>query len=148
MIIVKEKQDKAVTTAHFKEFSETQQAEYQKYAEEHWDSNLVRQSYTRWHGLTDTERKALLKEGEKITLAIAASMPSGVNSPETQSLIAEWHRYINRFYDCSIEIFRELGKMYLKDARFAEFYSGIAPQLPEFLAVAIYNYCEKHTQEN
>ena len=126
--------------AIFKEFSEDQQAEYQKYAEDHWDEKLVRQSYTRWNELDANGRKDLLAEGERITLAIVAAIPTGANSPETQGLIAEWHGYINRFYDCSLEIFGELGRMYAKEPRFAEFYRGINSQLPEFLAIAIKIY--------
>ena len=132
-----------MTNNHFKEFSEEQQAEYQKYAEEHWDSNLVRQSYTRWNRFTPDERKAMFAEGERITLAIAEAMPAGANSPQTQARIAEWHGFINRFYDCSFEIFNELGKMYVEDQRFADFYRGINPKLPEFLSEAMRIYCEK-----
>jgi len=129
--------------AIFKEYSAEQQAEYQKYAEDHWDEKLVRQSCARWNGLDADGRKELLAEGKRITLAIVAAMPTGVNSPETQALIAEWHGYINNFYDCSMEIFGELGRMYAKDPRFAAFYREINSQLPEFIAIAIKIYCEK-----
>jgi len=46
-----------MTNQYFNELSEQQQAEYQKYAEEHWDSGLVRQSVTRWNALDNVERK-------------------------------------------------------------------------------------------
>lgn len=136
-----------MATRHFKEFTDKHQAEYQKYAEEHWDANLVRQSNSRWNSLDAAGRKALLTEGEHITLAIVDSMASGVESQETQSLIADWHAYINRFYDCSIEIFGELGKMYLENPQFADFYRGINPELPEFLSEAMGIYCTKRAAE-
>lgn len=124
----------------FNEFSEEQQLEYQKYAEDHWDSNLVRQSTTRWNSLSAEGKKALLAEGEKITLAIAASIPLGENHPQVQRLVGDWYAYINRFYDCTPEIFAALGKMYLEDARFFEFYQKVHPALPIFLSKAINIY--------
>jgi hypothetical protein len=133
---------------HFIEFSEEQQAEYQKYAEEHWDSNLVRQSYTHWNNLNEEGKKALMADGERITLAIVDAMPAGANSAEIQALIAEWHAYVNRFYDCSLEIFSGLGSMYSENPEFAAFYRGVYPLLPEFLSDAIRIYCEKHSARN
>lgn len=133
-----------MNTPIFKEFSEEQQAEYQKYAEEHWDSHLVQQSYTRWNGLNPEQRKTLLADGQRITLAFVDAMPDGAESETAQLTAARWHYYIKRFYDCSYDIFAELGKMYLQDARFADFYRGVHPQLPEFLAETISIYCKKH----
>jgi len=137
-----------MTNKHFIGFTEEQQAEYQKYAEEHWDSNLVKQSYTRWNNLNAEGKKELLADGESITLAIVDAMPAGADSPEVQVLIAEWHAYINRFYDCNIEILSSLGKMYAENPEFAAFYRGIYPLLPEFLSDAIHVYCEKHLVNN
>lgn len=129
-----------MTNQYFNEFSEQQQAEYQKYTEEHWDSGLVRQSVTRWNALDNVEKKALMADGERITLAILQSIPLGERSPRVQQLIAEWHAYINRFYDCTLEIFAELGIMYREDERFFAFYESFHPALLIFLsrAIAIY----------
>lgn len=130
-----------MTTQYFKEYSEEQQAEYQKYAEEHWDSRLVQQSVKRWNGLNTDERKALMVEGERITLAIAQAIPLREDSPEVQALVAEWHAFINRFYDCSLEIFGALGEMYRDHPDFSAFYQKIHPALPIFLSKAIRIYC-------
>jgi hypothetical protein len=125
---------------NFNEFSEEQQAEYQKYAQEHWDSRLVRQSVTRWNALDAEGKKALMSDGERITLAIAESIPLGEHSPRVQQLVADWHAYINRYYDCSLEIFAQLGIMYREDPRFFTFYEKIHPALPIFLSRAISIY--------
>ena len=134
-----------MTNQYFKEFSEEQQAEYQKFAEEHWDSNLVRQSTTRWNALDAEGKKAMLADGERITLAIAASIPLGEGNPEVQKLIVEWHAYINRFYDCSLEIFSALGKMYSYHPDFSSFYQRVHPALPIFLSRTIDIYCRTNT---
>lgn len=129
-----------MTNQHFNEFSEEQQAEYQKYAEEHWDSRLVRQSVSRWNALDADGKKELMADGERITLAIAESIPLGERSPRVQQLVSDWHAYINRYYDCSLEIFAQLGVMYREDPRFFAVYERIHPALPIFLSRAISIY--------
>jgi hypothetical protein len=136
-----------MTNHYFNEFSEEQQLEYQRYAEEHWDSNLVRQSVNRWETLDNDGKKALLADGEKITLAIAESIPLGEADPKVQQLISDWHAYINRFYDCSLEIFAELGKTYRDDPRFFIFYEKIHPALPIFLSKAISLYIRNNLEK-
>lgn len=125
---------------YFHEFSEEQQVEYQKYAEEHWDSSLVHQSVTRWNALDAEGKNALMADGERIMLKIAESIPLGERSPQVQQLVSNWHAFINRFYDCPLEIFEQLGIMYREDPRFFAFYEKIHPALPIFLsrAIAIY----------
>ena len=125
----------------FNAFSEEQQAEYQKYAEEHWDSTLVQQSVTRWNALDAEGKKALLADGERITLELARSIQLREDSPVVQGLIAEWYAYINRFYDCSPEIFLALGEMYMNHPDFSAFYQKIHPALPIFLCKANRIYC-------
>lgn len=136
-----------MTDTYFSEFSEEQQAEYQKYAEEHWDSRLVQQSVIRWNALDAEGKKSLLAEGERITLAIANAIPLREDSLEVQALIAEWYAYINRFYDCSLEIFAALGEMYRDDPRFSAFYQKIHPALPIFLSKAIRIYCGSDAED-
>lgn len=130
-----------MTKQVFNAFSEEQQAEYQKYAEEHWDSTLVQQSVTRWNALDAEGKKALLADGERITLELARSIQLREDSPVVQGLIAEWYAYINRFYDCSSEIFLALGEMYMNHPDFSAFYQKIHPALPIFLCKAIRIYC-------
>lgn len=129
-----------MTNKIFTGFSEEQQAEYQKYAEEHWDSSLVQQSVTRWSALDAEGKKALLADGERITLDIARSIPLREDSPVVQALIGEWFDYINRFYDCTPEIFLALGEMYMNHPDFSAFYQKINPALPIFLNKAIRIY--------
>lgn len=129
---------------YFKGFSEEKQAEYQKYAEEHWDRKLVAQSSQRWNQLTKDERQARMAEGEHITLEIAKSIPLGPSHPHVQELVLQWHEYINSFYDCSYEILLGLGKGYTTHPDFVAFYRKIHPEMPEFLCEAIKIYCANH----
>ena len=128
---------------HFVGFSEEKQAEYEKYALEHWDKELVRQSSQRWAKMSRAEKDDLLAEGERITLEIADALPRGFSSPDVQQLAGQWHTYINNFYDCSLEIFLALGIMYNQNPDFMAFYQKIHPSLPEFLSNAIRHYCKE-----
>ncbi|MBP9041176.1 MAG: MerR family transcriptional regulator, partial [Anaerolineaceae bacterium] len=69
-------------TEYFQGFSEEKQAEYQKYAEEHWDRKLVNQSSQRWNKMTNDEKRTLLAEGERITMEIVKSIPLGPSDPQ------------------------------------------------------------------
>ncbi len=129
---------------YFKGFSEEKQAEYQKYAEEHWDKKLVDQSSQRWKNMTKAEKDALLSDGERITLAIVKAIPLGAGSREVQELVRQWHAFVNRFYDCSYEILLGLGKGYTQHPDFISFYRKMHPGMPEFLYEAIRIYCAEH----
>ena len=125
----------------FKGFSDEKQAEYQKYAEEHWDSRLVNQSTERWQALSKEGRQALLADGGRITREIIAAIPLGAGSPQVQELVGQWHAYINRFYDCSPEILLGLGNAYVQHPDFHANYRKMHPAMPEFLTEAIRIYC-------
>ena len=129
---------------YFNGFSDEKQAEYQKYAEDHWDKKLVQQSAKRWGALSKAGREALLAEGGQITTEIVKAIPLGHDSIEVQGLVGDWHAYINKFYDCSFEILLGLGKAYTEHPDFITFYRKIHPDMPEFLYEAIKTYCSAH----
>lgn len=137
-------QIKMTENEYFTGLSDEKQAEYQKYAEEHWDRKLVDQSTQRWKNMTKAEKDALLADGERITLAIVDAIPCGPSSREVQELVGQWHAYINRFYDCSIEILLGLGEAYTQHPDFIAFYRKIHPAMPEFFYEAIKIYCADH----
>ncbi len=128
-------------TQYFKGFSEEQQAKYEKEAAEKWDPEVVHESNRRWRALNQSDKDTLMKDGERITLAIRDAMPKGVNSPEVLKLVGEWQQHIGFFYECTDEILLGLGGMYVEDARFKAFYDRIQPGLAEFLNEAIKIYC-------
>jgi DNA-binding transcriptional MerR regulator len=132
----------------FTGFSEEKQAEYEKYAEAHWDPKLVQQSSARWKALSKEGKQALMADGSRITLAIAKTIPLGPGSPETQALIADWHAYINRFYDCSLEILLGLGNTYSDHPEFRAVYEKVDPAMPAFFTKAIRIYCKDRGVNN
>ncbi len=128
-------------TQYFKGFSEEKQAEYEKEAAEKWDPDLVHESNRRWKNLKQVEKDNLMDNGEKIILALKDAMPKGASSTEAQQAVEDWKKHISFFYDCSDEMLLGLGRMYLDDPRFKEFYDRIDPNLAEFKFEAIKVYC-------
>jgi hypothetical protein len=61
--------------------------------------------------------------------------------------LAEEHRQhiCTWFYECSYEIHRCLGEMYVSDERFKAFYDALRPGLAEHLRDAIVANAARHT---
>lgn len=66
-----------------------------------------------------------------IALMNAGTSPA---DPKVQAEIANHHAGINRFYDCTPEIYRGLADMYVQDPRFRKHYDDQHAGLAEFLA--------------
>ena len=73
-------------------------------------------------------------------------MDKDTESVEVQALIAEHHKGIETFYDCSYEMYRGLGELYVTDAKFTAYYEKFRPGLATWLQKAINYYCDQ--QEN
>ena len=121
----------------FSGFSEEQQKEYFKEAETLFDPKLVHQSQRRWESYSQAEKDAVRAEGKEIHLAILEQMDKGADSPEVQEQVAELHKYFVRsYYDCTFEIFRGLGQMWVDDPRFNEVYEKIKPGFARVFATS------------
>lgn len=127
----------------FTGFSEEQQKEYFKEAEEIYDPKLVRQSQRRWENYTQQQKDDVRAQGEAIHLAILEHMDEGAHSPAVQEQVAALHRhFVTSYYDCTFEIFRNLGQMWVEDPRFKAVYEEIKPGFAEFLREAVGIYTE------
>jgi DNA-binding transcriptional MerR regulator len=127
----------------FSGFSEEQQQEYFKEAEEIYDPKLVRQSQRRWESYSQQQKDQVRAEGEAIHRAILEVMDKGAASPEVQNQVGALHRhFVTSYYDCTYEIFRGLGQMWVEDARFKEVYEQIQPGFAVFLREAVMIYTE------
>lgn len=114
------------------------------------------EAYTRW-GNTDAykqsakkvskmskeEMQKLKEDGTRHTQAIADAMDLGIESDEVQTLIKQSHEGVNFFYECSTEMFRNLGQMYVDDPRFGAYYEKFRPGLAVFMRDAIGVYCDR-----
>lgn len=128
---------------YFVGFSDEQQAAYEKEAAEKWDPVVVKESNRRWKSLSKQEQQELMKNGERITLALRDQMAEDPGSEKVQFLVDEWKQHIDFFYDCTPEILLALANNYMEDPRFFDFYAHIDPGLPQFFYDAIRIYCSQ-----
>lgn len=124
-------------------FTKKEMEQYKKEARRRWGhTEAYKQSMERTKNWTKKDYDRVKKENEEIIHALIAAMPHGVGSKEVQKVVAQHHQSMNRFYDCSYEIYKNLGKMYVEDARFTAYYDQYRPGLAEFLHKAIDYYCD------
>lgn len=119
----------------------------EKYAEEvrqkwgHTDSYRESERKTTKYTIEDWER--IQTKNTEIYQKIIDYMKNGPEDPDVQEGISEWRKSITEnFYNCTPEIFRGLGEMYVSDNRFTEFYEKMKPGMALFMKKAIDFYCD------
>jgi hypothetical protein len=124
-------------------FDEAKQAEYAREAEQRW-GQVAAQSQKRWSGLSREEKNAFLGEMHEISQGLIDTMDKGYQSPEVQAWIVRWHEFIDqKCYPCSLEIFENLGHMYVQDERFSARYESMRPGMAVFMDQAMTYYCQQ-----
>jgi len=106
-------------------------------AEQRWGGTAAyRQSQRHVSNYTKEDWLKIKSEHGEVAANLAPLFESGV-APESEEAMAaaEAHRqHISRwYYDCSYEIHRGLGEMYVSDERFRANYDVLAPGLSEFI---------------
>ncbi|MFI6603130.1 TipAS antibiotic-recognition domain-containing protein [Nonomuraea sp. NPDC050536] len=123
-------------------FGDFDPASHAEEAQQRWgDSVAFAQSARRTAGYTKQDWQRLKAEAADISSRFAAAMDAGVAASSEQAMdLAEEHRqHITRwFYDCSLEIHRGLGEMYVSDAQFA---ANFAPGVAAYIRDAITANC-------
>ncbi len=125
----------------FEVFGEKYSEDYEAEAQERWgDTDAWKQSQSRTAKLTKQDWIAIKEAGDDLNRRLAAEMSSG-SAPDSEVAmdLAEEHRLsIEQFYDCSYDMHRGLGDMYLADERFTRTYEDVAPGLAQWLRDAIH----------
>lgn len=131
-------------TELYEGFSEKQMEEYKEEAKKRWgETNAYKQSMERTKDWTNNDYKRIAEEGKKFTQKLADAMDKDIKSPEVQALVAEHRKGIEVFYDCSDEMHRNLGVLYITDPRFKKYYEDVKPGLAQWLHDAILYYCDQ-----
>jgi DNA-binding transcriptional MerR regulator len=126
----------------YKGLKKEEQEQFQQEAEERWGAEEVSASYRLWNSYSDQQKQEIMDEGNAIYNELAQSIPLGPEHPETQALIARWHRHLRYFYDPSIERMRGLAQMYVSDPDFADRFRKFDEDLPEYINSAVQAYCD------
>lgn len=131
----------------FDAFEREDQQKYEEEVRRKYDPCLVAQSKDRTTGFTEDDWESIRMESDRICRGLVAHMEEEPEHPDVLSLVEAYHGIMNCFYDCSLEIFRGLGGMYVQDERFKANYDAYHPRLAEFLRDAIYAYCDANTTD-
>ena len=110
--------------------------EYAAEAEQRWgDTDAWKQSQQRAAQLTKQDWLDIKAEGDALLDALAQAKRDGVQpgSAEANELAARHRASIERFYDCSDEMHRNLVEMYMADERFTRYYGDVEPGLAQFV---------------
>ncbi|MCL5256635.1 MAG: TipAS antibiotic-recognition domain-containing protein [Chloroflexi bacterium] len=125
-------------------FDQKKIEEYREEARRRWDSELVDESHRRTAKYTKEDWVAIQAETNAIQQGLASLMDRDPADPEVQKLIDRHFRQINeRYYTCTIEIYRGLGDLYVNDERFKANYEMVRQGLAEFMRAAMHVYCDR-----
>jgi len=117
--------------------------DYIKEVKRRWGhTDAYKQSTKRTEKWTKADYKQIEEEGKEITRKIAKLMDEGFESFNVREQIKKHHQHICIFYDCSYEMYRNLGQMYVEDVRFTIYYEKFRPGLAVFMKNAIFYYCD------
>ncbi|GIP41045.1 MerR family transcriptional regulator [Paenibacillus sp. J31TS4] len=92
---------------------------------------------------------AFIKERmERNYAAIIEAMDGGPGDPRVQEAVADLRQGItDTFYDCTPDIFRGLGDLYVQDERFTANIDKYKEGLAAFLREAIHVYCDRLAEQ-
>lgn len=134
-------------TQLFGSFDQKQMDEYKEEAKKRWgNTEAWRQSQERTKHWTKEDYKKIAEEGNTFTAELAKLMSRGAEDEDVQKMIAKHYQGIQTFYDCSLEMYRGLGQLYVDDPRFTAFYEKFAPGMATFMQQAIAHYCDTHSK--
>ncbi len=118
----------------------------EKYAEEtkqkYGNSDAYKESSRRTAKYTKEDWAGITAKGDEIYKRLADLMDRAPEDSDVQQAIAEKRQHItDSFYNCTPEIFRGLGELYVSDERFTANIDRYRQGLSEFLRKAINVYC-------
>ena len=117
--------------------------EYDQEVQERWgDTDAYQQSQAKTSKYSKEDFQAAKVDQEAATelfvYAFGNSLP--IDSPKTQEAVRAHRDAITKwFYDCSVEMQKNLAVMYVEDARFREYYDGRVRGLAQYVHDAIIN---------
>lgn len=141
-----EREDAPMTQDEMKElFDGFDPTEYEDEARQRWGgSREFQESIARTRRYPKADWLKIQNEAGEIYSAIASLMDRDPGDAEVQEWVGRWHEHISKwYYDCSLEIFRGLGEMYVQDERFTKNIDKTKPGLAAFLSEAMRIYCDR-----
>jgi hypothetical protein len=111
--------------------------DYEVEVQERWgDTAAFEQSQARTSKYSHADFAAAKVDQEAVTERFATAFGNGVDykSAEVQEIVVAHREAISKwFYDCSIEMQRNLAAMYVSDERFKKYYDGRVRGLAQYV---------------
>ena len=139
------KHKKIKTEELYDVFKDDDVKNYQEEVKKRWgNGQAYKQSMARVSKMTKSEMEAMKKQAKIFTQQLADAMDKKVTNTEVQKLVEQHYQGIQFFYNCPIDMYRNLGQMYVDDSRFTAYYDKFRPGLAKFVRDAINVYCDQH----
>ena len=127
----------------FAAFSEEEQEEYARQAEQMYDPETVRESNRKWKSYSAEKKQAILDEGNQVYLDMIAAMPKGADSPEVQAIVERWRKHMDYFWTPNLDQLLGLATMYGGSPDFKANFDQMHPDLADFMREAVAFYVNK-----
>ena len=115
--------------------------EYEEEVQERWgDTDAYRESKARTSKYSHADFALAKVDQEAVTEAFAYAFGNSlaIDSSETQAAVVAHREAISKwFYDCSVEMQKNLALMYVQDQRFKKYYDDRARGLAQYVHDAI-----------
>lgn len=131
----------------FKEFENTDYEkavnDYKEEVKNRWgNTDAYKESAEKTKKYTKDDFKKIEEEAKKIYLEFSNNMYRDVRDKEIKEIVKKWQDYITKyFYNCTTEILKGLGEMYVYDERFKKNIDKYKDGLAEYMSLAIKEYC-------
>ena len=124
----------------FEGFSEEQQEEYARQAEQMYDPETVRESNRKWKSYSAEKKQAILEEGKQVYLDMLGAMPKGADSLEVQAIVERWRQHMDYFWTPNLDQLLGLATMYGQSPDFKTNFDKMHPELADFIKEAVTIY--------
>lgn len=135
--------NKMFTAFNLKEIEEHKK-KYSEEAKQTYGKEFVRQVEEVTASYTDAQWSFIMGKWKDLYERMARYIGDNPSHPEVQRAVDEYRQLItDYFYDCTPEIFRGLGDLYVQDERFTKNIDQYGNGLSRFLCEAIHIYCDQ-----
>ncbi|MFD2170415.1 MerR family transcriptional regulator [Tumebacillus lipolyticus] len=123
---------------------EEHKKKYSAEARAKYGDEVVEAAEKRTESYTKEDWAKITARQEANYAKIIAAMHNGPSDPQVQEAVADLRQtIIDYHYDCTLEIFRGLGDLYVADERFTANIDKYQPGLAAFLREAMHFYCDQ-----
>lgn len=127
-------------------FDEARQKEYAREAERRWGEPAAA-GQKRWEAFSREEKNEFLSRMHEISNGFVDTMDKGYDHPDVQAWVDRWYRFLNQeCFPCTLEVFENLGHMYVQDERFTATYENLRTGMAAFMDQAMTYYCQQHRE--